>query len=155
MNRIPAKQVQICNQALTAAGTECGSGVTNYIDTLGFAYAVIDVITQTTTGTMSTLAIYEADATTSTSFAAIVALTGGTVTSTSAGFVIGTSPTAAQTSRAYVNSFNVDLRGRKRYLKAVVIPNSACTLTAIANLFKSQEQPYTAAKAMAATVVSG
>ncbi|HUX02001.1 MAG TPA: hypothetical protein VMY35_13580 [Phycisphaerae bacterium] len=139
MNPSMKQVVQVLRTALTAAGTELGSGVTNYIDTLGYDFMSLDCICQTYSGTMSTFQIMEADVTTSATFAAIVALTGGTATSTSAGFVIASSPTAGQ----YLSKFNVDLRGRKRYVKLALIPDVAVTATVVANLFKGEDAPIT------------
>lgn len=151
MNPSPKFTLQMLDLALTAAGTAGGSGATYYIDTLGYDFASFDVITQTTTGTYSELQLMEADATTSASFAAITALTGGTETSTSAGFVIGSSPTTSP----WATKLNVDLRGRKRYLKVSAVPSVAGTFTVIANLFKGETNPVTASQTGVAAVANG
>lgn len=64
------------------------------------------------------LKITEGDTTVLTDATAIVEFTGGTATSTSVGFVIA----AANTSATSITTFNIDLRGRKRYLFLSVSP---------------------------------
>lgn len=128
--------VQLSDLALTSAGTAAGSGGTYYFDTLGYDFASIAIISQTTAGTYSTLNIMEADVTTSASFATFSGGVGGT------DFTIGTSPAAGN----YLAMLDVDLRGRKRFLKAVIIPSEAETVSVIANLFKGDTAPRTAAE---------
>src|ERR1035437_72821 len=151
MNPNSKVALQVLDISLTAAGTAAYSDGTYYIDTLGYDYASFDVISQTTTGTWTAIQLMEADVTTSASFAAINALTGGTAVNTSTGFVIGSSPTVSP----WFSKLNVDLRGRKRYLKVAIKPSVAGTFTVIANLFKGGLGPDTASQAGVATLGNG
>ena len=128
--------IQISDLALTSAGTAAGSGGTYYFDTKGYDFAVVNVISQTTSSTYSTLNIMESDVTTSANFATFSGGVGGT------DFTIGSSPTADY----YLANIGIDLRGRKRYLKAVIVPTAAETVSIIANMFKGEVQPVTAAE---------
>jgi hypothetical protein len=72
---------------------------------------------------LTTLKITESDTVTSiSSQSAIVALTGGTATSTSVGFVI---PAATAMGLGAGIEFQIDLRKRKRYLGLQVTPGDA------------------------------
>jgi hypothetical protein len=117
------------------------------VDTLGYNYlvALVHVDTAATTSDIPTeLKLSEADVTTVSSTSAIVALTGGTATSTSVGFVIP----AADTSNSDVFALKLDLRGRKRYIFASYSPGvAAATLSsACAVLFRGEQTPDTAAE---------
>jgi hypothetical protein len=67
---------------------------------------------------------------------AIVALTGGTATSTSAGFVIPTQATMENGGK--VIDFQLDLRKRKRYVKLVMTPGQTAVLAPSAKLTRSE-----------------
>jgi hypothetical protein len=116
------------------------------VDTLGYNYliACVHVDTAATTSDIPTeLKLSEADVTTVASTSAIVALTGGTATSTAVGFVIP----AADTSNADVFALKLDLRGRKRYIFAHYSPGVAGTTNAaLALLFSGEVTPDTAAE---------
>jgi hypothetical protein len=116
------------------------------VDTLGYNYLVLNVHVDTIAATSSKpneLKISEADVTNVSSTSAIVALTGGTATSTSVGFVIP----AGDTSNSDVFSFKLDLRGRKRYIFAHYSPLDAATIcSASAVLFSGEQTPDTAAE---------
>jgi hypothetical protein len=71
----------------------------------------------TSLAALATMKLSEGD--TTSSYTDIVAFTGGTATSTSAGFVI---PTAANHGVGEISEFQVDLRKRKRYLKLTLTP---------------------------------
>jgi hypothetical protein len=109
----------------TVATNATGS---NYVDTLGFNYAVIEVMGPPATATNSSakmiaLAVSEGD--TTSSFAAFGAFT-GTTNSTAAAteFVI---PVHNNTSVGNVIRFYIDLHGRKRYLKVAFTPAASHT----------------------------
>lgn len=125
-----SKQVIAINQASTTnAGTASGN-----VDTLGYDYATIDVITTTsddTTNNPSVLKLSESDDTVVTNFANV----SGTVGDTD-----WTIP-AAVTTGDWGVKFGVDLRARKRYLKVSLSPLTTQSVTAIANLFKGDEGP--------------
>ena len=100
----------------TAAAT--ASGV---VDTKGYDFCQINLVEATTnvvSNKPTVLKITEGDTTVLTDAAAIVAFTGGTALSATVGFVIATGNTSVTT----LTTFNVDLRGRKRYLFLSVSP---------------------------------
>ena len=141
-----AKQVIAINQASTTnAATASGN-----IDTLGYSFATIDVIATTsnnTTNNPSVLKIAECDTTVATSFADITEFVGdGT-----GGFTIP----ASVTSGDWGVKFNVDLRGRKRYLKVSVSPLTTQSFTCIANLFRASELPTSTTTANVQALVEG
>jgi len=133
--------VQVRDGACTDAGTAFSSSGTTYFDTLGYDYAIVNCISATNAGTMNTLQIMEADVTTSADFTTFAGY---------AATITGTSPTAGD----YLQTLNVNLKGRKRYLKAIFIPSLASTVTIIANLFKGENEPRTAAQAGVSNVHS-
>jgi len=115
-------------------------------DTIGYDYAVVDVLlgTFTTTDpTLTTLKFTESDDTVLTNFAAITALTGGTAGNTSSNFVI---PIAAVTGLGGAIQFQIDLRKRKRYLKLNATPGTTQVLAAIAHLGRAEQAAITAAQ---------
>lgn len=131
--------IQIGTTALTNNGTECGSGVTNYVDTKGFDYAVFDVILSPPddpTNYPDTMNLMEADVTTSSSFATISGFVGGT------DFTIATQDTSVFTSYR----IRVPLAARKRYLKVAIIPQTshAAGCVILANLFRAEAAPVSA-----------
>lgn len=116
-------------------------------DTIGYDYAVVDVLvgTQATTDpAITTIKWLEADAdTNSSSMTAIVALTGGSATSTSAGYLIP-AVTVTGLGGAAVQ-FQIDLRKRKRYLQLNITPGTTLVLGAVAKLHRAEQSPLTAA----------
>lgn len=136
------KQVIAINQASTTnAGTASGN-----IDTLGFDFADIDVITTTSnavTNNPSVLKLSESDDTVVTNFADVSGAVGDT------DFTIP----AAVTTGNWGVKFRVDLRGRKRYLKVSVSPLTTPTITALANLSRGDESPNGTTEANVATLV--
>jgi len=109
-----------------------GETATGNIDTLGFDFATIDVVMTTSddaTNNPSTLKLQECDTTVATSFADISGAVGDT------DFDVP----AALTEGNYGVKFNVDCRGRKRYLRVVVTPLTTQGIVAIANLFRGDE----------------
>lgn len=143
-NLKPAKQVIAINQASTTnGGTASGN-----IDTLGYDAVTIDVITTTsndTTNNPSVLKLSESDDTVVTNFADISGFVGDT------DFTIP----AAVTSGDWGVKFNVDLTGRKRYLKVSVSPVTTQTITAVANLFNGDESPTDATGGNVKALVEG
>lgn len=128
-------------------------------DTIGFDYAVINILsgTQATTdAAITTITLKEADNTSATSFAAIAAFTGGTATSTSVGFVI---PGVTVTGVGAGIQLQVDLRKRKRYLLLNVTPGTTLVLAAVATLGRVAQGRDSAAQKsvqnIAATNVTG
>lgn len=130
------KQVIVISQASTTnAATASGN-----IDTLGYDWATIDVITATSDSTSnnpSVLKVAESDDTVVTNFADITALVGDGV----GGFVIPNAVTAGN----WGVKLNVDCRHRKRYLKVSVSPTTTQVITCIANLSRGEQKPTAAA----------
>jgi len=74
------------------------------------------------------------------------------------GYVGGTSftiPTPSATSDTSVVRFNVDMRGRKRYLNVYATPNAASPVVSVARLGKPEESPVAASAAGVDVFVSG
>lgn len=126
-----------------------GATATGIIDTLdtttGIRYdflclalkeATADVVSNKPT----VLKFTEDDTSNITSASAIVALTGGTATSATVGFTIA----AANTSATTLTVFNIDLRGRKRYLFLSVSPATTQVNGAWGVLGRGSQAPSTA-----------
>lgn len=130
MNAYRTKQVIAINQASTTnAGTASGT-----IDTLGYDWAQIDVITTTsddTTNNPSVLKLSESATTDATNFSDVSGAVGDT------DFTIP----AAVTSGNWGMRFNVDCRARKRYLKISLSPLTTQLVTAIGTLHAADEGP--------------
>jgi hypothetical protein len=118
---------------VSATNGETASGS---IDTKGFDFAVIDVVasaSNNTTNNFSVLTLSEGDTT-----SAYTAFSTGDTDFTIA---------AAETAGHVVAQFRVDLRARKRYLKLAASPVTTQVIAAVANLFRGDETPTTAAQA--------
>jgi hypothetical protein len=147
--------------ALLPVANDKTNAITMSFDRSGFDYAEILLMVgshATTTTVIETLKITESDtATAATSMTDIVPLTGGTATSTSAGFVI---PVVTTAGKGGVVPFFVDLRKRKKYV-GVVINGTAATaiFSGIAKLTRGTESADTAAEKagvnLAATTAQG
>jgi hypothetical protein len=139
----------------TAAKVSNGDIATNAthqhsIDTIGFNYASIDVCFEpvVAAGTNSAVAValklQEGD--TTASYSDVTGYVGGT------SFTI---PTPSATSDTSVVRFNVDMRGRKRYLNVYATPNAASPVVSVARLGKPEESPVAASAAGVDVFVSG
>lgn len=139
-----SKQVIAINQASTTnAATASGN-----IDTLGYDYAVIDIITTTSdavTNNPSVLKLSESDDTVVTNFANVSGFVGDT------DFTIPNSVTSGD----WGVQLRVDTRARKRYLKVSVSPLTTQNITAIANLYKAGELPVNTTRANVKALVVG
>lgn len=108
------------------------------IDTRGARRVRINVIVPTTTAALSTLKVQAGD--TTTSYADVVALTGGTAVGSAAGFVIPTFNSAAATLISFsVNKLNVP----QRYLKLQITPAAAAIIAADAELYDNEHDILT------------
>lgn len=140
-------QMIVPTTAITAASTNFGS-----VDTKGYNYLQIDVVEMSASAAtqLTALALGESDTapTAWTDCSSIVAATGGTATSTSAGFVL---PTPSSTT-SNIYRFNVNLRGRKRYIGLEFEPGVTTRAAAIAVLSQCADGP---AMATAATSAAG
>ena len=132
---------------ISPTSTTNAATTTGTLDTLGYDFAVIDVMSTTsndTTNNFSVLKIEEGD--TTSAYSAITALTGdGT-----GGFTI---PAADTSTPVIVATFHIDLTGRKRHLKLSASPVTTQTIWAQAKLFRGDEIPSTATKANASVLV--
>jgi len=128
--RPSTKQVIAINQASTTnGGTASGN-----IDTMGYDFVDIDIITTTsndTTNNPSVLKLSESDDTVVTNFANISGAVGDT------DFTIP----AAVTSGDWGMKFRVDCRARKRYIKVSLSPVTTQVVTAIGNLSMAEQSP--------------
>ena len=124
-----------------ASTTEAG------IDTLGYDYCTIDVINgniATNATAVTFIQVSESDTVLPTAYtdgAAIVALTGAAATSATAGFVLPTPSTCTVVPVGSNFRFNIDLRGRKRYLGLLVTPAQTWSLSAVAMLSRAHVDP--------------
>lgn len=106
------------------------------IDTLGANYASIDVVfsafTAATASYASVLKVQQSD----TAGSGQVDVSGYTITAGAGSTTGGTGAVAR---------FNVDLRGKKRYLTVVATPGNSATVASVARLSKLEDLPITAA----------
>jgi hypothetical protein len=141
----------------TAAQLSSGDIATNAthqhaIDTLGFDYASIDVVFEpvAAAGTNSSVAValklQQGD--TTSSYDDVTAFVGGG----SGGFTV---PTPADTNSSTVVRFNVDMRGKQRFLNVFATPNVVSPVVSVARLGKPEEAPVAASDAGVAVFVSG
>jgi len=112
-----------------------GDTAGGWLDTKGYDFANVLLWHETcATNKEETQILWtEADATDGTT-SAIVALTGGTATSTSVGYVIANSPTVGQWKQLY----RIDCRGRKRYLNINITAVTTITPECVAFLGKGE-----------------
>lgn len=106
------------------------------IDTLGADYASIDVVFSAFTATTS-------------SYASVLKLqqsnTSGSGQADVSGFSITAGAGSTTGGTGAVARFNVDLRGKQRYLTVVATPGNAATISTVARLGKQEDMPITAA----------
>ena len=151
-----AKLLLDANTGNIGALTNAQTGTSANIDTLGVDYVTIDISATTQSastqaGSPTTLKIQECDTTVVTSFADVVGFRGGSAAETNVDFVIG----IGKTSGVNAYKFNVDCRGRKRYLHVVVAPTTTQTFYVNANGFRNEQSPSTAAKAGVLSLIEG
>ena len=121
------------NKSATKAAASVAASATHSheIDTLGFKYASIDVVfspfTAATAAYASVLKVQESDA----SGSGQADVTGLSITA-GAGSTTGANVGA-------VARFNVDLRGRKRYLTVVTSPGNTVAIVTNARLAKAEQ----------------
>ena len=135
---LPKSVIVISPQTVTGAAT-----VTGRLDTLGYDFAVIDVMATTTdsaTNNFSVLTLSEGD--TTASYAAVK--TGDT------DFTVANMSTTVD---QVVAQFRVDMRGRKRYLKLTASPLTTHTIWAHATLLRGDKGPVVAADANVGVLV--
>jgi hypothetical protein len=136
--------------SLGTADTTTAQTFTHSIDTLGYDYASVDVVLEANAATTSAvaLALKLGQSDTNGSFADIEAFVGdGT-----GGFTI---PTTSLSSASNIVRFNLDLRGKKRYLQVSATPVAASVVCSVARLGKGDVGPVSASEVGVAAVVSG
>lgn len=140
MNPANSKSVvmYISPSTFSAAATHSGQ-----IDTQGFDYLVIDAVelSHTSALILDNLELTESDTalTSATSGSAIVAFTGAAAISTSAAYV---TPTPSSSCNNHYR-FNVDLKGRKRYIGFYHNTGTAAVgdIAVIGTLYNCQDGP--------------
>lgn len=132
------------------ADTATNATFTHAIDTLGYDYASIDIVfeasTATTDDVANALKLGQGD--TATAFTDITAFVGGG----SGGFTI---PGSSVTDASNIVRFNVDMRGKKRYLNVSATPAFATRVASVVRLGKAEVGPVSASEVGVAAVVSG
>ncbi|MCS3690941.1 hypothetical protein [Bradyrhizobium elkanii] len=151
-------QPKLILDSVTGSGsaTNAGTFTSANIDTLGADYVSIDISATTQSastqaGSPSVLKIQESDTTVVTSFADVVGFRGASATATNVDFVVG----IGKTSGVNAYKFNVDCRGRKRYLNVVISPTTTQTFEVTANGFRLEQSASTASKAGVLNLVEG
>jgi len=117
-----------------------GATSTGVIDTIGADWMTVDVKTSTsnnTTNNPATLQLLEADVNAFSSAATIE----GSVGDSDWTIPVG------QTAAVWGVKFNVDLRGRKRFVFAEVSPTTTMDIDVVANLGINEQAPIDATKA--------
>ena len=123
-----------------------GATAEGYVDCKGFKFASIVLAgsaSNTASNNCSVLKVTEGDTTTAST--AITALTGDG----EGGFTIANASTVA----SVVAKFNIDLRGRKRYLRLTASPTTTQILSATCELHKAEIAPDSAEEAGADNLV--
>ena len=123
-----------------ATDTTVGTNTAEQIDCRGYDWAVVNVLLSTDGSVAPTvLELLECDTTVVSSFATISGAVAGT------DYTIPTPDTSTLSGM----TFCVDLRGRKRYLRCDITATAGglCVVSTVANLFRGEVMPNTAAKA--------
>jgi hypothetical protein len=145
----PRLALAIASASVTAAATATATIVDTNPSTASRAKFLSLDIVATTADVVSnkpqTLKLQHSDTTNATDFADI------------AGFVGGTDFTVpnADTSNPNLYKFNVNLQGRKRYIRAQYSPRTTQTVFAVANLHNLDQSPISAVKAGVLALVEG
>ena len=136
--------------SLGTSDTATNATFTHSIDTLGYDYASIDVVFEATASAAgaAATAIKLGQGDTSTAFDDITSFVGGG----SGGFTI---PGTSLTSASNIVRFNLDMRGKKRFLRVSATPIAASVVCSVARLGKGDVGPVSAAEVGVSAVVSG
>lgn len=142
----------LTNAFIGSADTTTSQTAQHTIDTLGYAYASIDVVFEpaaaTTDAICRVLKIEQSDASAS-GYADVTALVGGGT----GGFTIPTS--GSKTSGSNVVRLNIDTRGLKRYLRVNATPVAASVVASVARLGRGEAGSVDAASSGVQVVVNG
>jgi hypothetical protein len=130
--------------AKVAAVAVDGGSYTHEIDTYGADYVSVDVVYSTFTAT-------------STAYASVLKVQQSDVAGSGQTDVPGltVTATAGRTTGTHVARFNVDMRGKKRYITVVGNPAKPATVASVARLSKLEDEPYDATTAGVSNYVSG
>lgn len=148
---IYAQERKLVN-VIVPADVASNATATGTVDTKGYDYCQLiwHIATGSSTGDPpQTCKVEESDDLTT--YTAMVPFTGGTATSTSVGFVIPNSHATVE----QLYAMNIDLRGRKRYFKCSICPNTNQINAVIAVLDRARTMPDTTTEAGCALVVNG
>lgn len=130
--------------AKVAAVAADGGSFSHEIDTYGADYVSVDVVYSTFTASAAAYAtvlkVQHSDV-------------AGSGQSDVPGFTV--TATAGRTTGNHVARFNVDMRGKKRYLTVVGNPGKPATVASVARLSKLEDEPYNADTAGVSNYVSG
>jgi hypothetical protein len=136
--------------ARSVASVAANATHTHEIDTLGYESVSIDVVyspfTAATSNAAPVLRLTQHDVT-GTNQTNISGMVGGTDFTVAAGATTG--------NAGYVARFNVDMRGKRRYLTLYTTPGNAVGVTSVARLGRAEEAPVNAASGNVGTWVSG
>ena len=145
MNHLEGNKTSaVISAAVATSGTH-----SHEIDTYGSEYVSLDVVFSNFTSSTSTYAtvlkVQQSDASGSgqTDLGGVFTVTAGAGRTTGVGL------------NGAVCRFNVDLRGKKRYLTVRATPGVACNIATVARLSKMQDMPIAAAAAGVDNFVSG
>ena len=136
----------------SAATTALDGTYSHEIDTLGFAYATVDVVFSPFTAaaspaaTVLRLAASDASGSGQTNLSGFV---GGT------DFTVANGTTTGSGNNGHVTRFNVDLRGRPRYLTVYATPKVASVVSTVAHLSRGDEAVHNATDAGVGNFVNG
>jgi len=127
--------------------TNGGTATGELIDTKGYDYVTIGVVSSTANVVSNTLSVFKIEEGDTTSSVA-----------TFAGAVSGTDYTIATnayttTTNQNVWSFNVDCRARKRYLRVSASPQTTMVIGGLAVLTRAEKAPTTSAEAGALNAI--
>jgi hypothetical protein len=127
--------------------TSAAATATLTIDTLGYAYASVDVI----------VAVSTTPANTAASILNVLTLSGGETTTAGSSIYTVAAPaaSAAVTAQPSVVRLDIDLRGRGRYVKVDATPATALATTIVARLSKGEVGPDSASEMGALAKYSG
>lgn len=119
-----------------------GGAFSHEIDTYGADYVSVDVVYSTFTAT-------------STAFSTSLKVQHSDTSGSGQTDILTATAVAGVTTGHHVARFNVDMRGKKRYLTVVGNPAKPATVASVARLSKLEDEPYNAASAGVSVYVSG
>ncbi len=133
-------QTKAVGALMAASGTGITNGgtVTSSVDRLGYDFVQLNIVlgtSDTPSDKPSVLKVQEGD--TTSSYADITPLVGGSAANTSGYFTIP----SADSSNPNIYRFNIDCKGRKRYLKLTLSPTTTQVGAALWLLARAKEAP--------------